>query len=159
MPVVDAPAAGIEDADRAEVPLDGLVKAKHHPGRLLGHGDAARRGGALKLRVRRCHAWEGQAWASKVLTEMAEQRRELGLTTGPVPELSDPPEVVPVVAFGTPIERPDDAGRRFSAVRDAVTKAGVRLDELELWAVDSETAAVTRTDATTLDARFAQRTA
>ncbi len=102
-------------------------------------------------------AWvaDDAAWASKVLTEMAEQRRELGLTTGPVPELSDPPEVVPVVAFGTPIERPDDAGRRFSAVRDAVTKAGVRLDELELWAIDGETAAVTRTDATTLDARFA----
>jgi hypothetical protein len=104
-------------------------------------------------------AWvaDDPAWAAKVLTGMADQRRELGLTTGPLPAVGDPPEVVPVIAFGTPVERPEDAGNRFSAVRDAVMTAGIDLNALELWAVDGETGEVTRTDAATLDNRFAAR--
>ena len=91
--------------------------------------------------------------ARKVLEEMAHQRAALGLGSSAVPPLSDPIEVVPVIAVGKPIKNPSEARERFALIRDALRTHGEPLDGLRLWAVE-KTLELAVTDATDLEELF-----
>ena len=91
--------------------------------------------------------------AREVCVGMAQQRVELGLTTAPTHDVRLPVDVVPVIAFGTPVLKREDSAARFERVREAVDECGVDLPALELWTV-SNSGEVTRTDALGLDERF-----
>jgi hypothetical protein len=106
----------------------------------------------VAMYTRMLRAWIGpdhQA-AAAVLEGMARQRVALGLSSGSVPSLRLPIEVVPVIAIGKPLTSRREAPERFELVRRALRSAGESLDGLTLWAIEA-TGELSVVDASGLD--------
>jgi len=83
-------------------------------------------------------AWARQepGLAHDVLKGMLFQRVRLGLAPEKYSRPSTPPRLIPVIAVGGRVKNPGVANERMIAVKAALTRAGLQLDDLEVWRID-----------------------
>lgn len=92
---------------------------------------------AVYLRLFEAWIEDDRAHAQRVLGAMLDQRHRLRPASDDPPALSEPLKVVPVIVIGGDTHNAKQANKRMLAVSDALTAAGVELDDLELRQTDA----------------------
>jgi hypothetical protein len=82
--------------------------------------------------------------AREVLTGMLAQRVRLGLATQGLVPPHAPPKLIPVIAVCGGVKNPSVANERMLTVHEALRRANIELDELEVWQVTDDGIIATR---------------